>query len=75
MLTNKKSNQKRLTIEELKKCDGFENYSEKEAEETINDLEVLSVLLFELHSKQNSMKQSLTNNSEKPLNVMPYERS
>jgi hypothetical protein len=64
MLTNKKSNQKRLTIEELKKHEGFENYSEKEAEETINDLEVLSVLLFDLHSSQNSIKQNLNNNCE-----------
>jgi hypothetical protein len=64
MLTNKKSNQKRLTIEELKKYEGFENYSEKEAEETITDLEVLSELLFDLHSSQNSIKQNLTNNCE-----------
>ncbi len=51
---------KRLSVAELKKCKGFENYSEAEAEETIIDLEKLSILFYELYMKQKQSKQKLT---------------
>lgn len=42
---------KRLTVDELKKYKGFENYTDEEAEETIFTLEKLSVLFYELYMK------------------------
>ena len=51
---------KRLTIDELKKFKGFENYSDQEAEQTIITLEKLSILFYELHMKQRQCKQKLT---------------
>jgi hypothetical protein len=51
---------KKITIEELKKCKGFENYSEQEAEETINNLETISILFYELYMKRKQMEQNLT---------------
>ncbi len=51
---------KRLTIEELRKCNGFENYSDQEAEATIITIEKLAILFYELHMKQRQCKQKLT---------------
>ncbi len=48
---------KRLTVAELKNYKGFENYSEVEAEKTINTLEKLSILFYELFMKQNQSEQ------------------
>ena len=42
---------KRLTIDELKKHKGFENYTAEESEATIFTLEKLSVLFYELYLK------------------------
>lgn len=42
---------KRLGIEELRKYKGFENFSDKETEETIISLEKLSILMYELFRK------------------------
>ncbi|MGZ4037873.1 MAG: hypothetical protein ACXVPQ_08600 [Bacteroidia bacterium] len=42
---------KRISIEELRSCTGFENYSDEEAQKTILTLEALSILFFELHQK------------------------
>ena len=57
---NESKKHKRLSIEELKSCKGFENYSDQEAEETIMTLEKLSILFYELHMKQKLCKQKLT---------------
>lgn len=43
---------KRLTIEVLRAYPGFENFSDEKAEETIKDLEKLSILLYELYHKE-----------------------
>ena len=51
---------KRLSVAELRKCKGFENISDAEAEETIIALEKLSILFYELYMKQNHSKQKLT---------------
>lgn len=52
---------KRLTVEELRSCKGFENISEDEAEEIIQLLEKLSILFYELYMKQKMQKQKLNN--------------
>ena len=51
---------KRLSVDELKKCKGFENYSDAEAEEVIIALEKLSILFYELYMKQKHIRQKLT---------------
>lgn len=43
---------KRLTIEQLRNCKGFENYSDEQAEKTIVTLEKLSILFYELYMKE-----------------------
>jgi len=43
---------KRLTIEQLRNCKGFENYSDEQAEQTIVTLEKLSILFYELYMKE-----------------------
>ena len=43
---------KRLTIDELRNCKGFENYSDEQAEKTIVTLEKLSILFYELYMKE-----------------------
>ena len=57
---NERKKHKRLSVTELKKCKGFENYSDAEAEETIIALEKLSILFYELYMKQKHNKQKLT---------------
>jgi hypothetical protein len=52
---------KRLTVEELRSCKGFENISEEEAEEVILLLEKLSILFYELYMKQKMQKHKLIN--------------
>lgn len=42
---------KRLSIGELKSYPGFENYTDKKAEETISSLETLSILFYEYYQK------------------------
>jgi hypothetical protein len=51
---------KRLSVAELRKCNGFENISDPEAEKTIIDLEKLSILFYELYMKQKRIMQKLT---------------
>lgn len=48
------------SVAELKKCKGFENYSDAEAEEVIIVLEKLSILFYELYMKQKHTKQKMT---------------
>jgi hypothetical protein len=48
----KKREQKRLSIAELKAFKGFGHYTPEQAEETIATLEKLSVLFFELFQKR-----------------------
>ena len=50
---------KRLTIDELRKCKGFENYSDEQAEETIQTLETLSILFYELHNKERQKEEDI----------------
>lgn len=52
MNTKKEKAAKRLTVEELRNCKGFENYTDEEAEEVIQTLERLSILFYELHQKE-----------------------
>ena len=49
--TNNGQKKARLTIDELKKCKGFENYTDEQAEETCQSLEKLSIMYFELYIK------------------------
>ena len=49
-----------MSVAELKKCKGFENYPDAEAEETIIVLEKLSILFYELYMKQKLSKKKLT---------------
>ena len=57
-IINGKKN-KRLTIAELRNCKGFENFKDEEAEKTIDTLETLSILLFQLHTKEQLSKKNL----------------
>ena len=57
---NENKKHKRLSVDELRRCKGFENYSDQEAEETIIALEKLSILFYQLHMKRKLCKQKLT---------------
>ena len=50
-----KKEHKRLTIAELKNFKGFEEYTDQQAEETINTLEKLSILFYKLHMKNKAV--------------------
>lgn len=50
---------KRLSIDELRNCKGFENYTDEQAEETISSIEKLSVLFYEIYFKTKSVKQTI----------------
>lgn len=50
---------KRLSIEELKSYPGFENYTDEMAEETIANLEALSILFYEHYQKSIRQKERL----------------
>ena len=64
---------KRLTIAELRNCKGFESYSEEQAEETINSLEKLSILFYELFMKKKRIVKKLVL-LNKPQLYEGYER-
>ncbi len=50
---------KRLSIDELKSYPGFENYTDKMAEETIASLAALSILFYEHSQKTIQEKERL----------------
>jgi len=50
---------KRLSIDELRNCKGFENYTDEQAEETISSIEKLSVLFYEIYFKTKKVKQTI----------------
>jgi hypothetical protein len=50
---------KRLTINEFKRCKGFENYSDEQAEKTILTLEKLSTLFYDLNAKHTTTEKHL----------------
>ena len=50
---------KRLSIDKLRNCKGFENYTDEQAEETISSLEKLSVLFYEIYFKIKKVKQPI----------------
>ena len=52
---------KRLTIEELKTFKGFENYSDEQAEQTIQTLVNLSLIFFDLFKKQMEKEEDAMN--------------
>jgi len=54
---------KRLSIDELRSYPGFENYTDAMAEETIDSLETLSILFYELHQKSTKLKEKIKENS------------
>ncbi len=45
-MSNEDNIREKLTIDELKQCEGFENYSGKEAKEMIEFIYDISVILF-----------------------------
>lgn len=47
-----KKGHKRLTITELRRFKGFENYSDEKAEEVIKTLEALSILFYKSYMKE-----------------------
>lgn len=59
MLGEKMKKHKKLSIDELRKFPGFENFTEQEAEEAIKTLEALSILFYELFMKE-KMKENVT---------------
>ena len=62
--------QKRLSLAELKNCKGFQNYSDKEAEETIKSLEKISILFYELYMKQKQATEKIKESKKEET----YER-
>lgn len=50
---------KRLSITELKSYQGFENFTDKMAEEAIASLETLSILFYEHYQKTIKEKERL----------------
>ncbi len=58
--TKENKKHKRLTADELRRCKGFENYSDEEAEKTIESLEKVSILFYELYMKQKLQRTKLT---------------
>jgi hypothetical protein len=50
---------KRLTIEELRGCKGFEHYTDEQAEKTIRTLETLSILFYELYMRKKQREKNL----------------
>lgn len=54
---NQLKKKKRLSTEELKKCKGFEEYTQEQAEQAIYTLEALSILYYELYIEQ-QLKES-----------------
>jgi len=53
-----KKEHKRLTISQLRNFQGFEGYSDEQAEETIRTLENLSVLFYKLHMKNKAVNNT-----------------
>jgi predicted kinase len=58
--TKENKKHKRLSADELRRCEGFKNYSDDEAEKTINSLEKLSILFYELFMKQRLQRTKLS---------------
>ena len=57
--------EKKLTVEELRNCKGFESFSEEQAIETINTLDKLSVMFYGLYIKhKQNVKNTLYNATE-----------
>ena len=59
MNTKKEKAPKRLTVDELRKFKGFENYTDEQAEESIQTLETLSILFYELHNKEKQKEEDI----------------
>ncbi len=59
---------KRLTIAELRQFQGFEGYTDEQAEETIKTLEKISILFYRLHMKNKEVGKTykLTHQEELP---------
>lgn len=55
---------KKLSIDELKKLNGFENLNNEEAEKVIDILERLSVICYELFMKDQNQKNEQSNQSK-----------
>ena len=51
---------RRLSIAELRNFKGFENYSDKQAEETIQTLEKVAILFYQFHKKQKLLEANMT---------------
>lgn len=57
--------EKKLTVEELRNCKGFENFSEEQAIEAINTLDKLSIMFYGLYLKhKQNVKNTLFNTKE-----------
>jgi transcription initiation factor TFIIIB Brf1 subunit/transcription initiation factor TFIIB len=55
--SNENKKHKRLSVEELRQCKGFENISDEDAEKTIQTLETLSILFYQLHMQHKHQQQ------------------
>ncbi len=56
---------KRLTIERLRQFKGLENLTDEEAQESIEALEKLSVIMFELYQQEKAKKIGANSKEEK----------
>lgn len=54
----KKKGYKRLSIEELRSFKGCEHYTDEEAEEIIDTLEQMTVVLFKLYQKNKKIEDN-----------------
>jgi hypothetical protein len=54
----KRKGYKRLSIEELRSFKGCENYTNEEAEEIIDTLEQMTIVLFKLYQKNKKIENN-----------------
>jgi len=54
----KRKGYKRLSIEELRSFKGCENYTDEEAEEVIDTLEQMTIVLFKLYQKNKKIENN-----------------
>ncbi len=73
--TNNGQKKTKLTIDELRKCKGFENYTDEMAEETCQSLEKLSIVFFELYIKEKQREKEKSKKYGTKLKIQEYDET
>lgn len=61
VITMLNSEIKRLTIEELKTFEGYENYTDEEAQKTIDTIVTFSIIMFNIYNDEKSKHDAAAN--------------